>query len=93
MVQIISNGFLNGPPRGGGKPIRMWMEVVKIYLQTCNLFDDDDTIDYLSTNILQGKSPMCVLWKSYHLGNDLLFLRIFLIVYFINIIGLKHVSK
>ena len=30
----------NGPPRGGGRPKRTWMEVVKIDLKNCNISKD-----------------------------------------------------
>ena len=31
---------IDGPPRGRGRPRRTWMEVVKIDLKKCDLFED-----------------------------------------------------
>lgn len=31
---------VDGPPRGRDRPKRMWMEVVKIVMKKCNLYED-----------------------------------------------------
>ena len=31
---------VDGPPRGRGRPKRSWMEVVKIDIKKCNLYED-----------------------------------------------------
>ena len=45
---------VNSPPRGRGRPKRSWMDVVKIDIKKCNLFED------LTQDRTEWRNKICV---------------------------------